>query len=253
MNSFLSSHDSHVVTFVTETETCNIQAVGHLQKKGVCHRDICLENLLIDSRDEQICLIDLGMSLRVPYTDPYGGGVADASAGTSRRLMISQGQGGKLMYAPPEVISKQEYVDAFAIDMWAVGCVLFVMLVGLAPFKWAHPSDTRYEQISQGGLKRLIDALQIPLSAEACDLLQGLFWGDPRQRMTLAEVMKHPWVQGKEYSRRSKTLPPKSSRKFNFDNEDVTTKVSDRNVGNLQSQQRPELRHHKIHLVSPHS
>jgi serine/threonine protein kinase len=198
-------------------------------------------------------LIDLGMSLRVPYTDPYGGGIADASAGTSRRLMISQGLGGKLMYAAPEIISKKEHVDAFATDMWAVGCVLFVMLVGLAPFKWAHPSDKRYEKISSGGLKSLIDALHIPVSPEACDLLQGFFWADPRQRMTLSEVMKHPWVHGKEYSRRPMTLPNDSSRKFNFDNKDGTKKLSEKDYSSLQSHLRPNLQHRKIHLISPHN
>jgi serine/threonine protein kinase len=208
---------------------------------------------LIDSRDDNICLIDLGMSLRVPYSDPYGGGIADVSAGTSRRLMISQGQGGKLMYAAPEVIAKEESVDAFATDMWSVGCVLFVMLVGLAPFKWAHPSDKRYAKMSMGGLKSLIDALEIPLSPEACDLLQGFFWADPRQRLTLAEVMQHPWVQGKEFSRRPATLPNQSSRQFNFGSRDVKKAATHKKFGSLQSQLHPEPKHHHIHLLRPHS
>lgn len=69
-----------------------LQAVNVLQKKGVCHRDICLENILLDN-DDNVCLIDPGMSLRAPYTDSETGGVGDVSAGTSRRLMIAQGQG----------------------------------------------------------------------------------------------------------------------------------------------------------------
>lgn len=105
------------------------QAVDHLQKKGVCHRDISLENLLLD-KDDKLCLIDLGMSVRVPYNDTYGRGVTDVSAGTTRRLMITQGQGGKLMYAAPEVISQQHAVDPFATDLWSVGVVLFIMIVG---------------------------------------------------------------------------------------------------------------------------
>ena len=104
--------------------------------------------------DDKICLIDPGMSLRVPYTDSETGGIGDVSAGTSRRLMIAQGQGGKLMYAAPEVISKEDKVDPFATDLWSVGVVLFVMVVGLAPFQWAHLSDKRFANISSGEIGR---------------------------------------------------------------------------------------------------
>jgi serine/threonine protein kinase len=190
-----------------------LQAVNLLQKKGVCHRDICLENILLDDNDN-LCLIDPGMSLRVPYKDSETGGVGDVSAGTSRRLMIAQGQGGKLMYAAPEIISNEANVDAFAIDLWSVGVVLFVMVVGLAPFRMAHLSDKRYANISLGGLKSVVDGLGISISPEVCDLLQGLFWADPRKRLTLAEIIQHPWVQGRELKSRPSTLPNQSSGSY---------------------------------------
>jgi len=186
-----------------------LQAINLLQKKGVCHRDISLDNILLDE-DDNICLIDPGLSLRIPYSDAETGGVGDVSAGTSRRLIIAQGQGGKLMYAAPEVIAKKTDVDGFAIDLWSVGVVLFVMVVGLAPFRWAHPSDKRYARISSGHLKSVIDGLKISLSPEVCDLLQGFFWADPQKRLTLAEIIQHPWVEGRELTNRPSTLPNKS-------------------------------------------
>jgi serine/threonine protein kinase len=229
------------------------QAVQHLQQKGVCHRDISLENLLLD-KDDKVCLIDPGMSLRVPYTDQYGGGVTDVSAGTSRRLMISQGQGGKLMYAAPEIIANHPEVDPFATDLWAVGVVLFVMLVGLAPFKWAHPSDKRFNSISKGGLKSLVEALEIPLSPEAIDLLQGFFYADPRKRWTLSDVMQHPWVLGKEFVHRPQTFPHASSKRFNFYAQDLKGKRKSPSKpygrGNKIS---PAEVHRNMHLLSPHS
>mmetsp|Transcript_19091 Transcript_19091/g.41470 ORF Transcript_19091/g.41470 Transcript_19091/m.41470 type:complete len:517 (-) Transcript_19091:1681-3231(-) len=187
-----------------------LQALNLLQKKGVCHRDICLDNILLDERGN-LCLIDPGMSLRIPYTDSETGGVGDVSAGTSRRLMIAQGQGGKLMYAAPEIISKETDIDAFAIDLWSAGVVLFVMIVGLAPFRWAHSSDKRYARISSGYLKSVVEGSEISISLEVCDLLQGFFWADPQKRLTLAEIIQHPWVEGKELSCRSLPLPNDSS------------------------------------------
>ena len=146
--------------------------------------------------------------MRVPYSDPWNhGAVTDVSAGTNRRLMIAQGQGGKLMYAAPEISEGRNVVDAFATDLWSAGVVLFVMLVGMSPFKAALPTDKRYAKISQGGLKDVIAALDIPLSREATHLLQGFFWHDPRRRLTLAEAMEHPWVQGKYLPITNTTLP----------------------------------------------
>jgi len=210
----MNSQASHLV-FI-------LQAVFHLQKKGVCHRDISLENLLLDKNDN-VVLIDPGLSLRVPYTDPLNYGcVADVSCGGSRLLMVPQGQGGNLMYAPPEVINKDDNVDAFALDLWAAGVVLFIMLVGRAPFKWAHPTDQRYEKISRGELKDLLKLLEIRMSPEAADLLQGFFHSDPRHRSTLAEIMNHPWVRGKQFM--SETMVgeiPAPPKKFSFSLQDL--------------------------------
>lgn len=170
----------------------------HLQRKGVCHRDLSLENLLV--LDGKLVIIDLGMALRVPYTDPSNSGcVTDVSEGTERRLMVAQGQGGKLMYMAPEVVSRDEVFDGFAIDLWASAVILFVLVVGMAPFKWAHESDKRYAKIAKGNLKELLAGHRIALSAEACDLLQNMLRHDPRKRLSLAHVMQHPWVTGKRF------------------------------------------------------
>lgn len=117
---------------------------------------------MVDEND-RLVLIDLGMALRVPYSDPANAGVTDVSEGTERRLIQAQGQGGKLMYLAPEVVTRDEEFDGFAIDLWAAGVILFVLLVGLAPFKWAHPSDKRYAKISEGQLGELMRVLNIPL------------------------------------------------------------------------------------------
>jgi serine/threonine protein kinase len=176
-----------------------LSALGHLQQKGVCHRDISLDNIMVDENDHLV-LIDMGMALRVPYTDPVNySRVTDVSEGQGRRFIQAQGQGGKLMYLAPEIVNRDEAFDGFAIDLWASGVVLFVLLVGLAPFKWAHESDKRYAKISKGNLREMMEGLNIPISEEACDLLQNMFWRDPAQRLTLAQVEAHPWVRNKKF------------------------------------------------------
>ena len=198
----MMGEENHAVDEVKGRAWCRQLLAGllHFQLKGVCHRDLSLENIMVDENGKLV-IIDFGMALRVPYTDPSNiGCVTDVSEGTERRLMLAQGQGGKLMYMAPEVVAREDVFDGFAIDLWASGVILFVLLVGMAPFKWAHESDKRYAKIARGGLKELLKGHHISLSDEACDLLQNMLWHDPRKRLSLAQVMQHPWVVGKRFT-----------------------------------------------------
>jgi serine/threonine protein kinase len=186
-----------------------LKGLWHLQCKGVFHRDISLDTLLI-SKSNQLTIVDLGRSLRVPYSDPCNdGAVTDVSEGTIRRLMALKGKGGRPMYLAPEAFADIGGYDGFAVDLWAAGVVLFLLCVGLAPFKYADPREKRYRRISRGGLRSMIKNLKISLSPEACDLLQNMLWEDPRHRLSLVEVMKHPWVMGKPSMNHS--IPPEDN------------------------------------------
>ena len=151
-------------------------------------------------------LIDFGMALRVPYSDPGNINTAtDASAGTQRLLMTAQGQGGtKWTYMAPEVVKRCKVFDGFAIDLWAAAVVLYIMLIGHVPFRWAQDSDEQFWGLSGCGmLRENLEHWNIGLSDEACDLLQNMLWRDVASRLTLAQVMEHPWVVGADDDDRS--------------------------------------------------
>merc|ERR1712194_536723 len=115
--------------------------------------------------------------------------------GSRRRLVHAQGQGGELTYMAPEVLRRNAIFDGFAVDLWAVGCILFIMLVGHMPFNLPHPSDEQFLRLAKDGmLRESLDHSGIKLTDEAIDLLQNMFWHDVRRRMTLAEIMRHSWV-----------------------------------------------------------
>lgn len=185
-----------------------LKAIFHLQCKGIWHKDISLDNLLISKRKE-ICLIDFGMSLRVPYSDPCNDGcITDVSEGELRRLIRSYGNDcERPMYMAPELLAEKYAVDGFACDLWSAGIVLFLLCVGLAPFKFAAHSEKRFAKISSGGLKRLLKYLKIWLSHEACDLLQNMLWENPRDRLSLMEIMRHPWVMGEKMGADDSKMP----------------------------------------------
>lgn len=159
---------------------------------GVSHRDISLENVLVDQMTKA-AIIDLGMCLRVPF-GADDGSIVDATKGTLRRLLSPQGQCGKPNYISPEVHLNTEPFDGFAIDVWACGIILFIMLVGLPPFEWANRDDPRFRMITKGGLALMLNQWNRPVSNEAGDLLQRMLREDPKERLSLMEVMDHPWV-----------------------------------------------------------
>lgn len=166
----------------------------HLQSQGICHRDMSLENVLVDG---DICMIiDFGMCLRIPYNDPTkpGGAVTDVTRGSIRRLIRPQGVCGKHNYMSPEIYANQDSFDGFAVDLWAAGVILYIMLTGFPPYDQASRTDQRFDLIVRGRLVEQLRNWDIYLSDEAGDLLQRMLQLNPRDRLTLAEVVAHPWV-----------------------------------------------------------
>ena len=171
--------------------------ISILQKKGVCHRDLCLENLVLDE-NQNIHIIDFGLCLRIPFADPSNRQlVSDVGSNTYRRLIKAQGQCGSWKYMAPEVCMRSESFDGFAIDLWAAGIVLFKLLVGREPFAMPDLVDCNFCTISKrGDLTGFLSSQGITLTKNVVDLLQNMMWSDPAKRLTLAEIVNHPWVRG---------------------------------------------------------
>ena len=182
-----------------------LQGIFHLQRKGVYHSNLSLENVFLDSMNQNLLITDFGRSFRVPYNDPSNFGCVNSEAeGATRRLLQLQQDfqnhpSENLMYLPPEILENEDSFDGFAADLWAAASILFIILVGMAPFKTAHYWDAAYAEISSGNIKGLLQSSKINLTDEAVHLLQNMFWRDPRERLTLAQIMDHAWVKNERF------------------------------------------------------
>ncbi len=139
------------------------------------------------------------MCLRAPYTSRRNpSNISDVMNGDMRRLLRPQGTCGKHNYMSPEIFLNREPFDGFAIDLWAAGVILYIMLTGFPPYDHATQADQRFEIIVEGQLMDQLRTWEIEISDEAGELLQAMLQLDPRDRLTLEQVISHPWVTNPE-------------------------------------------------------
>ncbi|CAB9507870.1 activated protein kinase catalytic subunit alpha-1 [Seminavis robusta] len=185
-----------------------LTGLENLQSAGVCHRDMSLENLLV--HQNRALIIDLGMCLRVPLADntpalssafaginmngaPAPSTFPDGRA-TLRSLMKPQGTCGKWIYMSPEIYLNRDPFDGFAVDMWAAGVILFLMLTGFPPWERACATDERFKYMTAGYLVQMLTEWELGLSSDSMDLLQRMLFLDPKDRLSLDQVRAHPWM-----------------------------------------------------------
>lgn len=171
-----------------------IKGVVFLHAKGICHRDLSPENVMVDGLEGLI--IDLGMCLRVPYIDPQHvdrfTDVRGSGGRTPRCFFRPQGPCGKLPYMSPEIYSNRHPFDGAAADVWTSGTILFCMITGNRSYQRPHLSDPQFYWMSQG-LRQLLNDWNVNMSETGILLLEGMLQPNPRLRLTLEEVSQHEW------------------------------------------------------------
>jgi serine/threonine protein kinase len=171
-----------------------IDGLRYLHSRGVCHRDLSPENIML--AEDNALIIDMGMAILVPYTDPTStsGGVTDIAHGTNKRMILPQGACGKLPYMSPEIYRSKKPFDGGAVDIWTAGTILFCMVTGNRSYARPQDSDAQYYWMTHG-LSRLLRDWGVNLSKECIHLLKHMLQVEPRLRLTLDEVIRHPWFE----------------------------------------------------------
>jgi len=142
--------------------------VAYCHSRGVCHRDLKLENFCLedDSDHARIKMIDFGLSAATatPMTDSVG----------------------TLYYVAPEVL-RGRYDEK--CDMWSMGVMAYVLLSGRAPFQGRNDRET-VQLICRG-------ACAYPagrFSAAASDFIGALLQLDAVARPDAEAALAHPWL-----------------------------------------------------------
>ncbi|XP_057986998.1 serine/threonine-protein kinase SAPK1-like isoform X2 [Hevea brasiliensis] len=152
-----------------------ISGVSYCHSMQVCHRDLKLENTLLDaSAAPRVKICDFGYSKSaVFHSQPK------STVGTPA-------------YVAPEILSRKEY-DGKVADVWSCGVTLYVMLVGAYPFE--DPDDPKNFRKTIGRILSVHSAIpdHVQVSIDCRHLLSRIFVANPEKRITIPEIKNHPW------------------------------------------------------------
>lgn len=152
-----------------------ISGVSFCHSMQICHRDLKLENTLLDgSRAPRLKICDFGYS--------------------KSSLLHSRPKStvGTPAYIAPEVLSRREY-DGKMADVWSCGVTLYVMLVGAYPFE--DPDDPKNFRKT---ITRIMNVqYKIPeyvhISQDCRHVISRIFTTSPSRRISIREIRSHPW------------------------------------------------------------
>ncbi|QCD91499.1 serine/threonine-protein kinase SR [Vigna unguiculata] len=154
-----------------------ISGVSYCHSMQICHRDLKLENTLLDGNPApRLKICDFGFS--------------------KSALLHSQPKStvGTPAYIAPEVLSRKEY-DGKIADVWSCGVTLYVMLVGAYPFE--DPEDPKNFRKSIGRIMSVQYAIPdyVRVSKECRHLISSIFVANPAKRITMSEIKQHLWFR----------------------------------------------------------
>jgi serine/threonine protein kinase len=169
-----------------------LSALKYLHGQGLAHLDLKLENILIDPKDG-VKLIDF-----------------DACEATDK-TMIDPNK-GSLGYRAPE-FSKGTLEDLLPADIYSLGVVLFIMVVGIPPYTETDTNGKvhydKYYEALQHDVKRFWKAHESHrendgrprLTKAFKNLVEAMLKEDPNQRPKICELERMEWIKGDTYTK----------------------------------------------------
>ncbi|XP_023293563.2 chromosomal serine/threonine-protein kinase JIL-1 [Lucilia cuprina] len=204
-----------------------VQAVHYIHEKKFIHGDVKPENIIL-TVDDMIKLVDFGAAC-------YHGNVK--SWHDKPRFTID--------YAPPEMLQNPDYATyTESLDIWCLGATLFTMYMGHSPFRQGRGDrQVSYEMLKQRILNEAMyteSERWQQASEELKHLLQGCMEKDVKKRLTLLQILQHPWF---DVTIKQKALLPIATESYECDlynTDDIRNTRTDITESNIKEEEEQE-------------
>ncbi|KAE8680017.1 Serine/threonine-protein kinase SRK2E [Hibiscus syriacus] len=166
-----------------------ISGVSYCHSMQICHRDLKLENTLLDgSTAPRFKICNFGYSkvymLFIFFKYPYLSSVLHSQP---KSIL------GTPAYIAPEVLLKKEY-DGKIADVWSCGVTIYVMLVGAYPFEDPDDPKNFHKTIHRIIHVQYLIPDYVHISLECRHLLSRIFKADTTKRISIPEIKNHEWI-----------------------------------------------------------
>eukprot|EP00800_Vazella_pourtalesii_P001267 TRINITY_DN1108_c1_g1_i1.p1 TRINITY_DN1108_c1_g1~~TRINITY_DN1108_c1_g1_i1.p1 ORF type:complete len:914 (-),score=246.16 TRINITY_DN1108_c1_g1_i1:36-2777(-) len=155
-----------------------VSALQHLHVQGIVHRDLKMENILLDKKKRYTKIVDFGLS----------------NAAQPGSLLATHC--GSPEYAAPELfIPGRQYGPE--VDIWSLGVNMFAMMVGKLPFRSPKQGNRKRQRLLEmisNGLSEAHEKEMQHLTPACIDMIKMLLQPDIDCRANLDDIMVHPWV-----------------------------------------------------------
>merc|ERR1719461_1309412 len=176
-------------TLITEKKAAKLietmlLAVKYCHQRNIVHRDLKPENFVFKNSkpDAEMVLIDFGCAKVVDDREEY------------KDLV------GTPYYLAPESAAGHKYTRTGAVlkasDVWSIGVIAYVLMTGRPPFN-GRSNNEIFSAIIK---KKIKFPTGVKLSKSFMDFVKKMLKKSPKQRISLADALKHPWVTGKDAS-----------------------------------------------------
>ena len=145
-----------------------IEGLRYIHSKKIVHRDIKLDNILIDLTNT-IKICDFGVSRKISKDE------------------IMHEHCGTPAYIAPEIFENNGYTG-FQCDIWSAGVTLYYILGGIQPFRANSIKDLEKKVIA-GDFEPIED-----VSEDANNLIKLMLKTDPKKRINEEKILNHPWI-----------------------------------------------------------
>lgn len=151
-----------------------LDTVEYLHNRKTVHRDLKLENILVDDK-MNLKLLDFGFA-------------------SVKSIDSLKSYRGTMTYMAPEIKEGKVYKGK-QVDLFSLGVILFIIVQGIFPFKEARKEEYFYKILLSGDYETYFQKVNgTLLSSEFKDLAVRLFSYDPETRPTAEQIRQHPWM-----------------------------------------------------------